>query len=499
MSVFAEYKVEVDWNNNGVWGDAGEDITARAYEITTRSGRDYASQVRARSIAGSAQVTLDNESDDYNSFNSTGPLFGSLVPGRRMRISATQPRASILWQGFVNTIQPMPLARGPQKAELRGVGLLSRIADHELTIAMRTDISTGDAVHAILDDAGWPTGDRLVDTGQILMTRWWETKKALSGLRDLETTEFGFIRETPDGKLAWEDGHHRLVSPHTVSQATFDDTLDAALTYDRITQRDHWGELMNEVVNRVQLYTVGAETVLWTLQESGAASPQLAPGEHKTWWTARGELDTWIAADAWATPAAYTDFTANTAPDGSGLDRTPSLTLAVSKFGASMKITLTNTHTTDPLYLTLLQARGTPVHRADPVIIREEDAASQAVYGKRAFAGDTPWLPSTDEARHDAQRKVGIYKDPIPILSLTFQANLSAAHMIHALERHSSDRITVLNRRLGINAAFFIEAIEHRITGLRNHWVTYHCSEADGFSGFIALDAGPGLDRGKLW
>jgi hypothetical protein len=67
------------------------------------------------------------------------------------------------------------------------------------------------------------------------MTRFWtDSVQTIFGLRKVEDTESGFILESKDGKIKFEDRHHRLLAPHLTDQATFSDDPGAALQYNGI-------------------------------------------------------------------------------------------------------------------------------------------------------------------------------------------------------------------------------------------------------------------------
>ena len=102
----ATYVCEVDWDNDGNFADAGEDITADCLSIETRRGRDYASQLTGRATAGKLVATLDNQSGDYSPFNTSSPLTGLLLPRRKVRLRVTSPAALTLWTGFLDRIEP---------------------------------------------------------------------------------------------------------------------------------------------------------------------------------------------------------------------------------------------------------------------------------------------------------------------------------------------------------------------------------------------------------
>lgn len=506
----ATYELLVDWQDNGDFVDAIDDISdfwLWGQGMSLTRGRERASQLTGRSVAGQLAAHLDNTDDRFSSFNTSSPLTGLVLPGRKVQVRATFNAVTYdLWGGFLLTIAPTPAAKGPKVAALSASGPLAWLNDEKRTVSvpMQTNILTGAAIGVVLDEAGWPAADRTLDAGKTTMGRWWQGKAApLFGIRKIEDTDSGFIREGPDRKIIFEDRHHRLASPHTVSQATYSDALGATLNYYAIEQIDPWDEIYNRFEARVQLYTVEALAVLWTLAQTGASSPSIPPGGSLVFWAAYpnpASAQDAAGVDAWTTPVATTDFLANSASDGSGTNLTASIGVAVSKLGNDMKITLTNNHATLSAYITFLQARGTPITNDDPVTARSEDSASQTAYGLRTWPNPAEFVPNFQEAQDWADWHKSIYKDPLPWLKVTLLGNVSDAQMVECLSREISDRVTVVangDAGLGINEDFFVEAIEHRITS-GMHFTTFTLSPASGFGGFIVLDVGPPLDTGRL-
>mgnify|MGYP005818062587 CR=1 FL=1 len=492
----------VDWNNDGDFADTGEDITSRTLSVEWQYGRDYASQLMGKSVGGKLKALLNNESGDYNSFNTSSPLSGNIRPGRKVQLRAfglfpydfTFSFSKPVWTGFLDRITPQPRVNGVNTASLEAVGPLGYLNQKEVQVDQTTDVLTGAAIGNILDAAGWPSGDRDLDDGQSTIARHWvDRQKTLVALRGVEEVEGGFIAEKPDGSIAFQDRQFRLKDPQTVSQATFTDADGAALGYSFIEQLDPLPFIFNEFEAEVKTFTVGSLAVMWTLSETGANSPFLAPGQTRLFIARHPNPDSAtknVGVALWTSPASTTDYTANAASDGSGTDLTSSMGVTQVKKSNAMEITVVNNGTI-PAYLTKLQGRGLPIESDDPVRHVASDASSQTEFGQRTFQNRIAFS-DIDEANDWAEYNLSIYKDPIPIMEITFAASRDATHHEQAMGRDVSDRITLVANRsggteLGINADFFIESIRHVVSQSHAHWITWRLSPATGYSNFWLL------------
>ena len=501
--------LEVDWDDDGNFAHANSDISSDVLEITWSRGRDSASQLSGRAVAGQLQAKLTNAADLYNSFNSGSALAGKLLPGLavRLRLSSaspefaytfpiTFPELDAAWRGYLDSISPSFLRTNGKQLLLRATGPMARVAARETAeVAASTAIATGAAITLVINDADSTIATN-IDTGDTTMTRWWTAgQPALQAIRDIEESEVGYVGESPTGQIVFESRQSRLQSPHITSQATFSDASGAALTYADIAQIDPLAELYNTMNAEVQLYTVGDLAVLWTLAESGANSPALRAGAAKIFvarFPTAASATNARHVNAWTTTAATTDMTANAAADGTGSNLTSDIGISVSKYAESMKITLTNNSTTDA-YITKLQARGTPVTADDPLKIVEEDSTSQASFGKRTFPLQGPFIPSEQDARDLMAFLLSIHKDPMRTMRITWDGNKDTTHGAQARALDISDRVTIVadNRSgLGIDEDFFIEFMQHRIDQTGQHTVTYECSEATAYGGFWTLNVG---------
>lgn len=493
-NLLAEYELRVDWGNGGTFGGTSDDVSTDVASVSVTYGRDFASQLTGKAIAGRLQVVLQNTAGKYNSYNSSSPIFGSILPGRRVRLISLTPYARPIFQGFLTSIVPRMDEQRNRVAFLEAEGPLSKL-DTEARIAMQSTLTTDTALGSILNAVDWPATARDLDTGKTTMTRWWaDGLRALTAAREVEATEAGFLRETRDGKIAFENRHARISGTASTSQATYTDSTGGTIYYTVIEQQDSWPLIYNNFTADVRLFGTTTSTVLWTHPEGNTAgsAPAFQPSETKVFWAAYPNPTATLNAvgvHSWTAPSATQDYNFFTDTGATGTNLNSAFAVTVTTFATAAKYEIQNTGTVVG-YLTLLQARGAGVVQDDPVQVEALDATSTGTYGLRRFPrpAEARWTPDTDEAQNWADFNLGIYKDPNPIVSVTINANRDLFHMREALTRDISERVTVIATgtvvQLGIATAFFVESIRHEIQRDRYHRVTYELSAAAEYSDF---------------
>ena len=501
------YTLLVDWNNDGDFTDSNDDISGDTLSLSWSRGRDYASALQGRSVAGKLTATLINTDGKYSPSNTSSALTGNILPGRSIKLQAGSgsfdysfPVAfndGVRWQGKLDRIKPSPAALGRKTATLTAFGTLGYLNQFETQLASQTNRRTDQAVGDILDDVGWTSaGDRDLDTGKTTISRFWMSgKKTIDALRLVEEAEAGFIKESKSGQVAFENRYHRLTqTASTTSQATFSDADGAAHTFKAIAQADPLATIVNHVEATARKFNTASVGVLWTHPEIGSDSPTLAPGESKTFEAEYPNPDAGNSAmevDAWTTPAATTDYLLNSASGGGGTNLTSDITVAQTKTAERMAITVTNSATGSDGYLTKLQARGTAVTTKNPCIVRAIDTTSQTAYGERKYVAKTKFIPTTSEAQDWCDYHAAIYGSPTNILTMVIPASTSG-NIGQALSRDLSDRITVTatgDANLGINSDFFVESEKHVVSsGGAQHITSWQLSPASGgYSQFWVL------------
>lgn len=326
----------------------------------------------------------------------------------------------------------------------------------------------------------------------------------LTEAQKIEATEFGWLRESQQDRLVFEDRHYRLTGDRVVSQKTYaDDGAAGAIQYQRIPQDDPIEDVYNRITALVPTQSLDSLTTLWTLASSGAASPYIGPGETRRF---VAEYPTPNAANGdigavWTTPVASADYTANSQSDGGGADLTGNLTLSVVPALDRMVIILGNPEGATGAYLTLLQARGQPVQEGNRQPLEEVAPDSIDQYGEREYPIPAEYLPDTEEGVAYCRYVMALHRQVSPRMQVRFAAHADSDHLTEALTRYLSDRITMISdtaTQLGLaDEDMFVERIDHEVIGGGNqHWVTLALSSADKVGQVIVLDTGPGLDTG---
>ena len=155
------YVLEVDWDADGDYGDANEDVSADLLNVEFLRGCKFASQLTGRSEAGSLKALLRNPDGLYSPSNASSALAGKLLPGRKLRFRVTGDDAKTRWTGFIEKLTPKHISSDGLVVELQAAGPMS-LLDAKVNPPASTGALTGTHVAAVLDEAGWHLVDCFV-------------------------------------------------------------------------------------------------------------------------------------------------------------------------------------------------------------------------------------------------------------------------------------------------------------------------------------------------
>lgn len=184
-----------------------------------------------RMEAGTMSLELLNIHGNYWPLNAGGAYFPNVLPGKRVNLYAVYNAVTYpLYTGFIEDWNPdwleqigglIPVVR-PDCADL-----INNLANFDINSAGYPQELSGARVGKVLDEINWPAGARDLDAGQSQMqaTGALADVNAMEHLFLVQKSELGIIYIASDGDIQFEDRHHRLVAPHTVSQGIFGDDL----------------------------------------------------------------------------------------------------------------------------------------------------------------------------------------------------------------------------------------------------------------------------------
>jgi len=220
---------------------AWTDITHDVQNIITKRGRQTE---LARMEAGTATIRLKNHQGNYWPNNAAGAYSPNILPGKKVNIRAVYNAVTYdLYTGFAAGWPPKwlsPMGGLNPVVDIKCVDLIKNLSNYDLNTVGYAQELSGARVENVLDDIGWPAGFRNIDAGQstIKASGAIADEKAMTHLFLVQDSELGILYIQGDGDVNFEDRHHRLAAPHTISQAIFGDDLGENFYHDLVPEYD---------------------------------------------------------------------------------------------------------------------------------------------------------------------------------------------------------------------------------------------------------------------
>jgi hypothetical protein len=481
----ATYSFAIDWNNDGGFSDTGEDVTARTLgrsPVTAGYGRDTA-QAGSPVASGKASLELNNVSGVYSPENSSSPLVGNLLQARPVRLQSTLSAVTYtLFRGHTDDFQVQP-SRTDRSVQITCLDAVAKLKGVTISTDLYDGITTGQAIGYVLDAAGWPAADRDIDTGATTIRWWWEERTdALDAVEKIVNSEGipALVTVDENGKFVFRDRHHRLTrAASTTSQATFRDTGSEPL-FSAPLEYDHgWRNVFNSVTFSVEERDPDPElSAVWSSTQSFSIDDgETLPVNAQT-------SDPFFGA---VVPEAGTDYQLRSG--------TVTVTLSRSQ-GSSAAIFIKATG--GPAVLDGLQLRAYAVSVQRTIQISADDSSSKSKYGTRSWPDTAPWAGVNDAAAL-ANIILAHHAERLPIVSFRLFGN--DTRLTQQLARDLSDRVTIVDAETGLNAAFYIERIDHTVSdaGLQ-HETVFTCEKVPSVPStvFTFSVAGRGFDDGTF-
>jgi hypothetical protein len=446
--------VEVDWDNDHTFDGSNEAVNLVAFS-SFRGRQSYLDLGEGGFVAmqtGSAQITLKNSDGRYDAWNTASPLYPNVRDGREVRIRVVDLRTGTiypLFYGVVTDIQASNYGEEPTVVLCVEDGWRN-LRRATARVAMNQNITPDVAIGLVLDAAKWPIRwGRSLDAASDNIRYFWSSgsRDAAAELRRLVESFLGYFSITASGVARFTT---RVNVPESVEDLTQEELLkDVYLA-------QPWENRRNITRIKVHPLSVAASVTLW--QWTGSA-PAIMSGTPLVIWADYTYNNAAAPAKNVVTPVATTDWTANTASDGSGTNKTAQVSLAFSDFGDSAKLIFSYSGG-GTVYLISPKIRGDAVYEINAADVTYPDDIS-TTEDPREFLLDLPWQQDINVAI-DFARVIGLFLSddhPFPHVKVDSRPALQFTPDIFSVA-------TAQIARLGIDGvAFRVAGIGHQTVG----------------------------------
>lgn len=492
LSSYLSLSLKVDWNNDGDFSDTGEDVSAYGrYPLRTTRGR---SKVTDDFGAGTGSFALANSDGRFTPLYASSPLYPNVLPGRPIQVQAT----------YNATTYPVFRGRCTPDAQRSGISdppeMSFTMADafEQLRLGLtNTSLLQGkrvdEVITAILDDIGWPAGDRALDTGPDTLTVFTNHNRLPLNALQLAARQDpgGCVFMSRDGKVTYQNRYNRASQPVYATLAGTFEGLDPQLRQE---------DVVSAVRATYPRFAVSAAlSAVFTLQ-----LPRRLAAASSGSFDFEVNASQVVGATGYVTPlVATTDYVANTQADGSGVSKTAQVTLTVSASSSGGgTISWTNADAAD-VYLTMLQVRAYPLQAGGETNAVRKTVASPVVSGQE-LQQDYEFLDNVDVVTGWVKRQTAV-RGSFRIRPVVTIVPDTDALMAIVLGAEIGKRVAITDTAAPwltqANGDFYIEGIDMEFTGpasVKAAWRLFDAEMAGGTLFRISGPAGAGHDWSKV-
>lgn len=354
------------------------------------------------------------------------PGVGPFAAGMRVRVTATD---------WLDDAAEMAVAGVAIQIGQRGDQILTALLAEATIEPTSTDFDTGDS-----------TFPYALDNVQDGRTR------LLQVLAQVAASECGYIYLKNNDTLAFEKRTARQTN--AVAAATFDNTMTG------FELRHARGLRPSKVRVTVhpRVIDAAATTVLFKRYDisAGQTALELAASATVTVFGPYGDPNNGnqrCGGSEMVTPAATTDYLANTAADGTGTNKTAQLGVTASYTANGVSLELVN-NDAGTIYVTLLQCRGKGIYNRDAVVVTSGT-------GDDEIELDMPFEGDSNVAQGVADSILDLWGDTNSC-ALTYTA-LTLSRIYIAVTVDVGDRVFVAEDASGVRGEFVVQSVAQHL------------------------------------
>lgn len=458
MTDIAAYTPYIDWDRDGTYTSE----QARVLAFTVRRGRTstITDEGYTHVSPGYFSVTLENYDGRYQPYDTDGPLYGYLKPNREFKLQATLD--SLTYNLITGWVRDIRLQERNSKAVVTGYDGIDWLQRQSCVRgALSTDYPVSSAINDLVQDAGWPYsdtdgwvfpatfnitigGNNIENNGDTIPYWWAEPRLTIwEELEQIANAFGGDPYVSNDGTFSYNARLYNNVSRLSLTQAEI---------LRDIEQQQPWDELRNSI----QVYSYpkavsSSDSEIWEMNDViliGASQTATVYAEF-----------TYSNNDAAAievnTPSSTDDYLAFDNADGTGTNRTSSISIVMTAYASSAKLEITNNHTS-AVYLTLMRLRGVAVYSPTRTIREASDSDSITDYGILSLQIDSPWMQSVAEAQMHASYAKTVFGEDRRVVWARLEGRL-----VEQLSLDLFDVIELTIDKFTLSGNYFVTYIEH--------------------------------------
>lgn len=454
----------VDWNHDGDYADSDENISAYVLAAEWSLGRDDPEVIMPPD--GVARLTLDNGDRRFSPDYESSPLYGSVQPGKRIKIELDAGSgAVIMWQGWLTSVEIAIGRYGTQVAILTCHQGFDRLQNTPAALPLQIDQSADDIidlalsrVHASADMIeGWILGagnrseldqnthtydpdDQLWDevgktTFPYVGDHWSAQTSVYDVIAAIVEAEHGVFWQGRDGRFNFRNRHFWAQS------TTIDENID--LDSDAIGADYGFGHQLATSV-RVTCYprdVASTTQIIW----QGTDPFQVNAGNERRI-TVRFTNDAGLDVGVLSVqpPQPDTNYSAETL---NGLNITNWIDVNVTLEGGVAQLHIHNRFAATALVS--IHLRGKMITRFDAQTVDVVDEDSLVAYGWRQLNINLPEVADPNEAEDYARWLLGRKKDPNGFINRLILRDRNATWLFRMATWTFGTRLTISEYQIG--------------------------------------------------
>jgi len=429
--------VIVDWDNDGKY--TGENEAIYLTDLKVRRGRQFMLQGEGgfeNVVPGKLNLTLDNSTRRYDPYNSSGPLFNLLLPGRRIQlIAAVDTFRYVLFTGRITDIKPVGFG-AKSFVTISAEDGIAELQKFEPKLSILEAVNFQEILSEILASVDWEYGfsaDGFADYVAYFSAS--ENASSWQVITELANANLAFVFCDGNNKLIAIPRTRSDTAKYTWTQAQFEKEIQLSMPWD--TARN---------VFRV-VHTSFKETSirrLFTLLEPlylGAGKSTRIVAKYSL--EADGEV---LGKNVSVT------VRGNKLPDESGTELNFSrIFVETPRF---TEIFVFNNTSSDG-YITQLTVDGTAIYLEQQYELTDENQSSINMYGKKRFSLETEYVQYS-----------ALGEEILRVTRLFFENSLVEIHLealgLNLLGIELGDIVNFSISVYGMSGKFHIAQIEHQ-------------------------------------